>query len=81
MKGLEGDQKKLVYYSEFHSEPVTLLKHRDDVLVCGQGFLNQLKLVEGFWGEPMQERITIVNSGGNDTMIKNGHRLGGKRRT
>lgn len=50
------------------------LKDRDDVLVggasgnnAGSEVLNQLKLVEGFLGETMQETITIVNARSNKT--------------
>ncbi|XP_035767878.1 interferon-inducible GTPase 1-like [Neolamprologus brichardi] len=48
---------------------------------AGGRVLNQLKIMEGFLGETMQERITIITVGGNETVDKNGRRLGGKRRT
>lgn len=34
-EGLEGEQKKFVYYPDFHREPVKFLQDRSDVLVGG----------------------------------------------
>lgn len=50
MKGLEGNQKKLVCHSEFHREPVTFLKDMDDVLVCGQRSFEPVEAYGGIFG-------------------------------
>ena len=40
--------------------------------------LDQLELMEGFLRETKEERITVVNAGGNKTVYKDGGRVGGE---
>ena len=73
--GHECEQEEFVIDAVCYREPVEVLEDRGDVVVCGGlcddaggRVLDQLEFMEGLVGEAEEERIAIVQTGGDEAV-------------
>ena len=87
MEDFKGEEQNLVVYPVLDREPMELLKDRSDVVNEG-GFgddasgrvLDQLKFMDRLVRETKKKGVTVVYTGYNQGVNKNGGAVGGEGR-
>ena len=79
------EKEEFVHDAVSYREPVEVLEDRGNVVACGSlcddtggRVLDQLEFMEGLVREAEEERIAIVQTGGDKAVNKDGSGLGGE---